>query len=333
LPFRPSAAKRSAGARAAGRPLLALPFGREAGKGEPEGDSSRQSPHRARRTPNPDAGFTLIEVVIVITVLGIVGAVGLIAVNYTVEGYAAQTRRAALVDDTTVILSRMARDIRAALPNSVRVKSSGGRIAIEMIHVVKGARYRDGPGEHHHDPDDILQFNRPDSDFNVLLQPAPDVTLPSGERLVIYNVGVPDADAYQNANVITPATTQITLTPDKAGAGTADDETHVHLSAGFRFNYRSPAQRIYLVDGPVSWICDSNAQTLTRYSGYSIQYNQTTHLPMNDGALAADSVTGCNFTYHAGTSQRAGVATLRLKLTRGDESVHLIEQVHVVNAP
>jgi MSHA biogenesis protein MshO len=44
-------------------------------------------------------------------------------------------------------------------------------------------------------------------------------------------------------------------------------------------------------------------------------------------------VAGCDFTYQAGTTQRGGVATLCLTLTRRGESVHLLEQVHVVNAP
>ncbi|HET7569966.1 MAG TPA: prepilin-type N-terminal cleavage/methylation domain-containing protein [Gammaproteobacteria bacterium] len=278
------------------------------------------------RIPAGHSGFTLIEIIIVIIVLGIIGAIGATFVTYTVEGYDAQTRRAALVDDTTLALSRMGRDIRAALPNSVRVTSSGSRIAIEMINVVAGERYRDGPGPNHNGDNAILKFNKPDDQFNVL--PAMTQTLPANTRLVIYNVGVSGANAYDNANVITPASTAVSLAADT-------DETHVILSAPFRFAYRSPQQRIYFVDGPVSYVCDTAQHTLTRYSGYSLMATQ----PIGDsdfgatGALAADDVAGCNFAYSPGTAQRAGVATLSLTLARRGESVHLLEQVHVVNAP
>ncbi|HET7370719.1 MAG TPA: prepilin-type N-terminal cleavage/methylation domain-containing protein [Gammaproteobacteria bacterium] len=282
-------------------------------------------PHK-RSVAGGAAGFTLVEVVAVIVVLGIVGALGLTFINYAVEGYAAQTRRAALVEDTTLVLSRMVRDIRAALPNSVRVTSNGSRTAIEMIDVVAGARYRDAPGPAHSGKDAVLKFNNIDDKFNVL--PAITGTLPANTRLVIYNVGINGADAYQDANVITPSTTAITTAAD-------GDETQITLSAGFQFQYRSPNQRIYFVGGPVSYVCDTAANTLTRYSGYPIGNPQFTSgadfgVP---GALAAQDVVDCKFAYEPGTAQRGGVATLGLTLQRDGESVHLLEQVHVVNAP
>jgi MSHA biogenesis protein MshO len=253
--------------------------------------------------------------VIVIIVLGIVGALGLTFIRYTVEGYDAQTGRAALVDDTTIALSRMARDIRAALPNSVRIKDGGN--TIEMIHVVAAARYRDGPGPSHGSPDATLEFNQADEQFNVLPRlPEPSTLI--GTRAVIYNIGIAGADAYENANVITSS--EVKSVSDEGS------ETGIKLSGPFQFQYRSPAQRIYFVDGAIAWTCDSGA--LTRYSDYPIGD------PPADGALAAQDVAKCDFQYTAGTAQRAGVATLSLTLTDADgESAHLLEQVHVVNAP
>ncbi|HET7306357.1 MAG TPA: prepilin-type N-terminal cleavage/methylation domain-containing protein [Gammaproteobacteria bacterium] len=280
----------------------------------------------ASRTPIAQSGFTLIEIIIVIIVLGIIGAIGATFVNYTVEGYDAQTRRAALVDDTTLALSRMARDIRAALPNSVRVASNGSRIAIEMINVVAGERYRDGPGPNHNGDNAILKFNKPDDQFNVL--PGMTQSLPADTRLVIYNVGISGANAYDNTNVITPASTTVATAADT-------DETQVTLSAPFQFTYRSPDQRVYFVDGPISYVCDAAQHTLTRYSGYTLMATQP--IANSDfgttGALAAEDVSGCNFAYSPGTAQRAGVATVSLTLARQGESVQLLEQVHVINAP
>ncbi|HET6655821.1 MAG TPA: prepilin-type N-terminal cleavage/methylation domain-containing protein [Gammaproteobacteria bacterium] len=279
-----------------------------------------------KRAAPSQSGFTLIEIIVVIIVLGIVGAVGMMFVNYTVEGYAAQTQRAALVDDTALVLSRMTRDIRAALPNSVRVRASGTRTAIEMINVVAGARYRGGPGPTHNGNEAILKFNKADDQFNVL--PAVSAPLPANTRLVIYNIGISGADAYENANVITPAATTVSVAAD-------GNESQVTLSPAFKFAYRSPSQRIYFVDGPISYVCDTGTNTLTRYSGYAVQDTQP--VAVSDfgvsGALAAQDVAGCNFDYKPGTAQRGGIATLSLTLTRNGESVHLLEQVHVTNAP
>jgi hypothetical protein len=47
----------------------------------------------------------------------------------------------------------------------------------------------------------------------------------------------------------------------------------------------------------------------------------------------ASNVTGCQFVLSAGTAQRNGLATLTLQITQSGESVQLLHQVEVVNAP
>jgi MSHA biogenesis protein MshO len=66
-------------------------------------------------------GFTLIELVITIVVGSIVVAFMAMFIVMPMEAYSAQTRRAQLVDDADSALRFMGRDIRSALPNSVRV--------------------------------------------------------------------------------------------------------------------------------------------------------------------------------------------------------------------
>lgn len=273
-------------------------------------------------------GFTLIEVVVVIVVLGILGFMSVAFVTYSVQGYSAQSNRATLVDDTTTALSRMARDIRAALPNSVRVNAN--HHAIEMLHVCAGGRYRSGPGSSgantYDTPAAWLQFDTADAAFNILGPLAH--CQPSATHAVIFNVGITEADAYAvggSPNVITPPGTTFSFSA-------SGPETHVTLSTPFQFKYTSPGQRIYFINTPVSWVCDPASGTLRRYSGYAIQATQA--IPgAHYGALASDDVAGCAFAYMSGTARRNGLATLALTLTRNGESVHLLEQVHVVNDP
>ncbi len=47
----------------------------------------------------------------------------------------------------------------------------------------------------------------------------------------------------------------------------------------------------------------------------------------------ASNVSACNFSYQPGTSQRAGLVTLRLQLNEDGEMVTLLHQIHVENAP
>ena len=151
----------------------------------------------------------------------------------------------------------------------------------------------------------------------------------------IYNVGVPGADAYELANVITPPGTQIDIDAD-----TTPGEDNVQLSPAFQFAFASPEQRMFLVDGPVTYLCDSLAGTLVRYSGYAISGDQTDRDSdaelLAAGATAtliANRVSNCSMAYAPGTSQRAGLVSMALAVSDTGETVSLLHQVHVDNVP
>src|SRR4051812_17426307 len=86
-------------------------------------------------------GFTLIELIVVVMLTGIIGATLATFIVPLVKGFTAQTQRAALVDAAETALRRMTRDIRLAVPNSVRIATTGSGYAIEMVPTVDGGRY------------------------------------------------------------------------------------------------------------------------------------------------------------------------------------------------
>jgi MSHA biogenesis protein MshO len=97
---------------------------------------------------------------------------------------------------------------------------------------------------------------------------------------------------------------------------------------------------VYLVSGPVTYLCDITAQTIRRYSGYSIatsQSNRDSASELNaagaSSSLIANNVSACQFDYVAGAAQRAGLVTLRITINKSGESIWLVHQVHVENAP
>ncbi len=278
-------------------------------------------------------GMTLIELVITITVGSIVAGFMSMFITLPMNAYSAQTRRATLVDAADGALRFMSRDISAALPNSVRTGSSGLVTALELLASVDGARYRDsGPLAN---PALELDFTAADTAFSTTV-PFTQLTLPwsSGSSyLSIANIGVPGADAYAGGNVITPAGTTITIS-----AGASSNANLVTMNPGFRFNWGSPNKRVYLISGPVSYLCDSAARTLTRYSGYPIAATQSFSAAslVAAGATAArvaTDVASCAFSYASGTAQRNALATLTLQLSNSGELVQLLQQVQLANSP
>jgi MSHA biogenesis protein MshO len=317
------------------------------------------------------AGVSLIELVVVITITGIIAVVLGTFIVRPIQGYQAQVRRAELVDAAEMALRRTARDIRQALPNSVRIVDSLGNVnnvtcnvagvtcTIEMLNTVDGARYRDGPGNigHNHGPTQFrLSFNGADADgFNIVgrlenFQPTLPCTVDCSQyRLAVYNQGaVPavacsgtGADAYSDAGcgagsrvVLTnPSVVAFTISDDGGG-----DELHIAPSGGsFNFRWASPNQRVFIVDTPVSYVCTAGANgNITRYSNYAITAaQQVTPAGATSIALLSKPISTCRFTYSAGTNQRAGLVTLDVTVSDAEsgEQVRLLQQVHVDNAP
>jgi MSHA biogenesis protein MshO len=278
------------------------------------------------------AGFTLIELVVTIVLSGIVVGFVSMFISVPVQGFMDQGHRVRLVDAADMALQRVTRDVHVALPNSVRATSSGGVVALEMLTTVDSARYRiQPPGG----ATAILDFAGADNAFDAVA-PFAQIAKPwssMGYYLAVYNRGVPGADAYELANVITPPGTQIALA---AGAGGAD---HVTLTPAFHFAQDSPTHRVYLVDGPVTYLCNPVARTLNRYRGYTIAASQSARDSdaelMGAGAtrsLMADDISTCAIGYTPGTAGSPGLVTLELSVGAG-ESISLLSQTHVDNLP
>lgn len=243
----------------------------------------------------------------VIVITGILAGMVAIFIRAPVQSFFDTARRAALVDAADTALRRISRDLHDALPNSVRINGT----ALEFLHVRSAGRYREqGPG-------DPLDFTANDTSFDVL---GPGVSVQSGDSVVVYNLGVAGSDAYTGTSLISAAP------PFGVAVG------NVAISP-FRFPFASPAKRFQIVDTPVSYVCSGTQ--MRRYSGYAIQPPPQPVPPAGAGALIADKIAtgGCNFTYAIGPSQREALVTLSLALTDGVETVSLLYQVHLNNAP
>jgi MSHA biogenesis protein MshO len=294
---------------------------------------------------SPRSGATLVELVVVLTITSVLAGGMAVFLTKPLEAYQDLSRRAALVDAAEGALRRIARDVRRALPNSLRVAAGG--TALEMLHVAEGIKYRREPGtnpgppsQDHTPASDWLGFGAGGDDhWNLLgrfqaLAFSYGVPLPAGTRVVIYPTGpgiYAEAALGTAPGTITPAGTTVTINP-------RGDEDQLELSAPFPFRFESPQQRLFLVDTPISYLCDGGAETLTRYAGYGIVQAQPTvpvlaPLSAAASALVSKRLAACTFTWQPGTPQRTGLLTVELSLAEDGEQIRLLHQIHVENAP
>jgi len=264
------------------------------------------------------SGFTLIELIITIVLGGIVASMTASILTLPVSAYVDVSRRATLTDVAESALNRMQRDIRRALPNSIRISADGK--TLELLHVVTGGRYRthfaaDGSG-------DILDFTQNDTSVDVLgaLQNFSNINLGS-DQLVIYPLSTSGSNAYagDNTSILNNTSTASLLN-----------------FASTTFPRKSPQQRFFIIDTPISYHCDLSASTekdkvLLRYDGYAIQATQP--LPPSSGsAIQANYLASCSFKYNSGSSTRTGLVTLEISVTdESGETIRLVHQVHVGN--
>jgi MSHA biogenesis protein MshO len=302
-----------------------------------------------RATPGLDArppsGFTLVELVVVIVITGVMASVVGMFITGPIQGYLDQARRAELVDAAQLALLRMGRDLRAALPNSVRV--AGGGTAVELLLTLDGDRYRaEPPGT----AADRLDVAVPDDSFNTfapLFPPAAGLP-PLGTpyqvtgALAVYPLLQAGANPYVPGDGSMSPFGNIDITPVETPAGSGRTEYQVSLVSApisppgaHRFPFESPTRRVFLVQGPVSYVCDTSAVPgrLLRYDGYALADPPVVPPSPASVTLIAKNVESCAFQYAAGTAQRNAVVSIGVVFAEGGERVRLLRQVHVDNTP
>lgn len=277
-------------------------------------------------------GFSLIELIIVILMISILSGVLFTIMSGPMTQFVQVEQRANLVDIAETALLRMTREIRLALPNSIRVNAGP---EIEFIRTVDGGRYRskvdptDANIQCASKSDERLSFSSDTDCFEIMgsLQNLPGTILTGSNQtaclnqtalcLVIFNTGQSGANVYALDNIAAISAINSTrITFDNSGV------------AGFKFPYKSPRQRFFIVDTPVKFVCSGS------------QVNRVFDYNFNTGAggtsnLLVNQLTNCTFTYNAGTASRAGLVTISLTVRDNDlgQEVTLLQQAHVDNQP
>ena len=281
--------------------------------------------------PHRSAGFTLIEIVMVIVIIGIISGMVAVFVVKPVQGYIDAVHRAELTDTADVALRRLTRDVRLALPNSLRVMTSGGNHYIEFIMTTNGGRYRDTTDGS--TAGNFLSWTSANLTFDVLGPMPSSPALAVNDYIVVYNLGTgyAPADAYAAAD---PCTNCNRAKVSGISANVVTLSTNPF--AGQSPPLPSPNARFQIVPGgtkAVTYVCPTTtAGNLSRYANYG--FNAAQALPSGTPSTLAANAT-CTVDYTPTATGRNGLLYIELKLTdtTNGESVTLFQQIHVDNAP
>jgi MSHA biogenesis protein MshO len=285
-------------------------------------------------------GFTLIELIVVIVITAIVAGMVTVFIRAPVQSYLDVSARAELADAADTASRRITRDVRLALPNSVRVTSNSSGSYLELLLTKTGGRYlsEDDPSTI---PGNVLAFDpltpgNPDVFTIVGAAPSGVQAIVPGDFIVVNNLGdQPPVDAYDcsgqcnRAQVASISGTNVTLVKNPFV-----EQTPSMPSLSYRFQ---------VVSTVVTYHCAPNANgtgTLTRYAGYVIQADQPVSTAALTGApsaaLMANQVAACAFSFATLPNLQRGLVSVSLTLgAPGGNAgqITLVQQAQVNNSP
>lgn len=271
-------------------------------------------------------GFTLMELIIVIIILGVmsVGIGGFITLS--TQTYVNVTERDELTSSARFAIERLNREIRNAVPNSIRVavdnSTNPTKQCLEFVPIVASTVY-------------TKLAVIPDAPVNNLtvipfltLKNANYVCNSCGDRVIVYPLSPEDVYQNHNDNISKVFTIASYLDPV------------INLTAGnVNFAEYSPTSRAFIFNEPVSYCVEHGV--LNRYSSYN--FNQNQELPPNSNilngnySLMAQNVffnkNNLPFTVLPASLQRNAVVQIKLNFTRDTETVIFDHAIHINNIP
>jgi MSHA biogenesis protein MshO len=258
-------------------------------------------------------GFTLIEMVVTIVIVGILGVGIANFVGRTTQGMADIAERQQLATIGWLVSEKVSRALRQALPNSVRM--DGSNRCVEFIPTIAGSDYL---------AFSILSDVSSFESVRFRHYAAGDVDT-SLDRVAIYPNSATDLYKLPNPGIISGLVSQIS-------AGSSAGAVTVSLAASHRFIADSPTDRVYIVQNPVMYCFDSGF--LYRYSDYGYHDTFASGTTLQNETVIGSRLRAGTFTYTAGVLTRNAIVTMRF-IARGDNGATqtINQEVQIRNVP
>ena len=280
-----------------------------------------------------ERGFTLVELIVVIVLIGIIGGILVLQLLPAIRSYLLVGQRAALTNQADTALRKIVGEVRSAVPNSLRLGSS---TCMELVPTKDGGRYRMGPDTANNgSTGDFLDDTEARNRFDVLTgsvnAPVP------GDAIVIGNQNTDDVYKPVNVGIVNAS---------GAPANAATGVSSITLDAAIQVPPGYDGGRFVVVpkdEKVVTYLCldaqlDAGTGTGKLYRLADAAFHPAPTCPAAapaGAALVADKVSHCAFIYspNQGATQESGFVQLQLTLSDKGESVPLTIGAHVDNVP
>jgi MSHA biogenesis protein MshO len=271
------------------------------------------------------AGFTLLELIIVIIILGVmsVGIAGFISL--TTQTYLNVTERDKLLSSARFAVERLNREVRNAVPNSLRVKNNTVSQCLEFTPIKASTIYIDIPVVPDPKSGEMTVVAFEDSTGSPFAC--------SGfclDYIVVYPLKSEDIYDF-NVN-----TGNGKVTAFKPFSNLVSDIWTIPIrpNLGMVFDEHSPTRRAYVFDYPVSYcVIDSE---LRRYYGHNLTAEQSLQ-PTGGFSLMAENLlfddSDLPFKVLSATLQRNALVQIKLNFDRDEEIISFNNDIHIKNIP
>jgi len=270
-------------------------------------------------------GFTLLELIVVIIILGVM-AVGISGfITLSTQTYLNVSERDDLLSSARFAVERLNREVRNAVPNSLRVINDSKRQCLEFAPIKASTIYIDIPVVPEPKSDEITVVSFLDSQGDPF-----GCTGFCQDYIVVYPLESSDIYDFN----VTGGDGKVTAFRSFSNLAGDIWTLPIQPPGKMVFDEHSPTNRLYVFEAPVAYCV--HGSELIRYSQHGFTAQQG-FVPTGDDSLMAENIEfnqfDLPFTISPATLQRNAVVQIKLNFERDGEIISFNNDVHIINTP